>query len=251
MPVPDLTTISTPTGVFHTVAGDMISDQLTSFGAHTRNELAMVLAHVDPSDVCVDLGAHIGTFAIPISRKLGREGRVLAVEGDEETFALLQANVAENGLTQKIETVQAIVGHGPQRSVRRVEVEGNTGAGYYLADDKADLAAVDAYALLCMKGFGSPNFIKIDIEGMELLVLQSLEPLIAAHRPKLYIEMVERQLARFGTTCAGLQDFLARFDYRFFRNTGERNSDNDLFVKTELHCLEEGGEFFDLLALPA
>ena len=243
--------ISTPTGTFHGFADDVITDHLVDFGAHTRNELAMVLAHIGESDVCVDFGAHIGTYAIPIGRMLGGSGRVLAVEGSAAVFSLLQKNVAENALSHKIETVCAIVGNGVGQTMRRVEVRGHTGASHYLFDDKADLPGQDAYALICESGFDRPNFVKIDIEGMELLVLRSLEPLISAQRPKLYIEMNAETFARFDTTYQDVQDFLSLYNYQFFRNTGERNSGNDLFKKTKLGNLEEGGKFFDLLALPA
>jgi hypothetical protein len=59
----DLVKIETPNGVFHTGASDLITSRLVDFGAHTRNELAMVFAHIDEADVCIDIGAHIGTFA--------------------------------------------------------------------------------------------------------------------------------------------------------------------------------------------
>ncbi len=58
------------------------------------------------------------------------------------------------------------------------------------------------------------------------------------------------QLARFGVTVAELDAFLRSFGYRFYRNTGERNSGHDRFEQTELATLAEGGNFFDLLALP-
>jgi FkbM family methyltransferase len=242
--------VTTPAGTFRGFADDVITDHLVDFGAHTRNELAMVLAHIDESDVCVDLGAHIGTYAIPIARKLG-SGRVLAVEGSPTTFSLLQMNVAENGLSHKIETACAIVGNGSGRPLRRVEVEGHTGASHYVFDDEAVLPGQDAYAILCARGFDRPDFVKIDIEGMELLVLKSLEPLIFAHRPKLYIEMNEETFARFGTTYDDVQEFLSLYNYKFFRNTGARNSDSDIFNKTQLNNLKDGGRFYDLLALPA
>src|SRR3977135_570838 len=85
-------------GVFHAVTDDLITRQLIEFGAHTRNELAMVLAHVDEDDVFVDIGAHIGTFVIPVARELGPRGKCLAIEGCAETHTLLERNVGTNGL---------------------------------------------------------------------------------------------------------------------------------------------------------
>jgi FkbM family methyltransferase len=244
------TRLVTVHGVFYSFADDVITRHLINYGAHTRNELAMVLDHVDEGDVVVDIGAHIGTFAVPIARKLGPHGKLLAIEGCAETCALLERNVGANGLVHRIQSRCAIVGQGPQQKLRRVEVSGNTGAGFYTPDPASEYEAIDARSLICVHGFARPNFIKIDVEGMELLVLRSIAPIIGPHRPKLYIEVVAYQLARFGASVSDLDAFLRSFGYRFYRNTGERNSANDQYVKTELISLGSGGHFFDVLALP-
>jgi tRNA G37 N-methylase Trm5 len=97
--------------VFHAVANDQITDQLALYGAHTRNELAMVLDHVRNGDVFVDVGAHIGTFAIRVARKLGHRGKLLAIEGAPETHALLERNIGANGLDHRIQAICAIAGN--------------------------------------------------------------------------------------------------------------------------------------------
>ncbi len=162
---------------------------------------------------------------------------------------MLQANVRENGLSHKIEMLRAVVGDGCP--MRRVEVEGNTGAAYYLFDEGAEVTAEGAYALLCERGFGRPNFVKLDIEGMELVVLRALESLIMESRPKLYIEVASELLARCFAMTLDIHNYPSRFDYRFYRNNGEGNYSNDVFVNRELRNIEDGAAFFDLLALPA
>jgi FkbM family methyltransferase len=246
----DLTRLVTKYGIFYAVVDDLITRQLVDFGAHTRNELAMLLEHVETDDVFVDIGAHIGTFAIPVAKKLGTHGKVLAIEGYRETFSILVRNLGANGLAHKVQPLCAIVGQGAKQKLQRVDVDGNTGAGFYAPDEKSGHEAVDARALISAYGFARPDFLKIDIEGMELSVLESITSIIAAHRPKLYVEVVADQLARFDASISDLDAFLRSFDYRFYRNIGERNSPNDHYIKTELLSLDEGGGFFDLLALP-
>lgn len=237
-------------GVFYAEPNDLITRQLIEFGAHTRNELAMVLDHVREGETVVDIGAHIGTFAVPIARKLGPRGKLLAVEGSPTTYAILERNVGANGLASNIQTVCAVAGQGGGQDLRRVEVDGNSGAGFYVSDAAAAFHSRDARWIVCTHGFARLDFLKIDIEGMEALVLRSLAPLLEARRPKLYIEIAVNQLARFGATVAELDSFLRGFGYRFFRNAGERNSANDVYVKVELASIAQGGAFFDLLALP-
>jgi FkbM family methyltransferase len=210
----------------------------------------MVLAHVAKGQVFIDIGAHIGTFTVPIARRLGPHGRTLAIEGSAETYTLLVRNVAANRLAHKIKTVCAIMGEGLQQRLRRVEVKDNSGGGHYLPDPTSEIGAVDALSLIISEGFADPDFIKIDVEGMEARILRTIAPIFDRCRPGLYVEIAPDLLARHGDSVAGLDAFLRSFGYRFYRNTGQRNSSNNRFVKTELATLEEGGNFFDLLALP-
>ena len=46
---------------------------------------------VDPKDDVFDLGCHIGTFAIPLAKKIGSDGRIVVVEALPETFSGLAA----------------------------------------------------------------------------------------------------------------------------------------------------------------
>ena len=77
-------------------------------------------------------------------------------------------------------------------------------------------------------------------------------PVIALDdRPVLYVEISTTQMARYGVTLPAVAAFLAPYDYRCFRNIGDRNSTHDGFELVELGDLHEGGEFYDLLAVPA
>jgi FkbM family methyltransferase len=51
--------------------------------------------HPSPDDIIVDIGAHIGTFAL-LASSMVPQGRVYAVEACEETFNFLTVNVVLN-----------------------------------------------------------------------------------------------------------------------------------------------------------
>ena len=58
-------------------------------------------------------------------------------------------------------------------------------------------------------------------------------------------------MAGYGVPIPEVAAFLAPYDYRCFRNIGDRNSTHDKFELAELGDLHDGGEFYDLLAVPA
>lgn len=68
-----------------------------------------------PGDVIVDVGSHVGTFALPAARRVP-QGKVYAVEASRETSEYLRANVALNGL-DNVEVLQLALGGANGRAV--------------------------------------------------------------------------------------------------------------------------------------
>ena len=98
---------------------------------------------------------------------------------------------------------------------------------------------------------GQPlRLIKIDVEGMEHIVLRSAVHLIRTHRPLLYVEVSARQLTRhFGSTL-DIERFLVGHGYSMFRNVGPRNSSTDDYEIVPIDSLECSEDLFDCLAVP-
>ncbi len=231
--------------------GDHAARQILEFGAHTRNELALLKSFVNEGDLVYNVGAHVGTFAIPLAHAVGESGRVIAIEADRVTFPLLCRNIERQGLSGRMHAIEAVAG-GETAAYSAVRIPLHTSATHFVPDAQGEALGGckldDAHARLADGRIAA--VIKIDVEGMELAVLKSAEAMIARDRPILYVEMVAEQMARYGVTFADMEAFLRRYSYRFFRNTGPRNSTNDNYELVELAGLAEGGQFYDLLAVP-
>jgi SAM-dependent methyltransferase len=64
------TVVKTIFGPIVSFENDLITAQLETFGAHTRNELAMLLRCVEPGDLILDIGAHVGTYTLQLAAVL-------------------------------------------------------------------------------------------------------------------------------------------------------------------------------------
>jgi FkbM family methyltransferase len=155
-------------------------------GAHEADVIERALAHVVPGDLVVDVGAHIGYFALAAARAVGPGGRVLAFEPDQENLALAQANAERNGI-DNVELLPQVVwrdaapvtfarddGH-PIRTYGRVADRGDT-----VAATSLDTAAEE---------HGAPALIKIDVEGGEEDVLTGAEAVLRDRRPVVVCEV--------------------------------------------------------------
>src|SRR5437763_1822635 len=53
-------------------------------------------------DIVVDIGAHIGLYTIISSKRVGFNGKVIAIEAHPENFEILNRNIQLNQLTNVI-----------------------------------------------------------------------------------------------------------------------------------------------------
>jgi len=247
--------VSTPYGKFHCEDGDLITGQLEEFGAHTRNELAMLLGFVRPDDFVIDVGAHLGTFAVPIARLLSPRGRLVAFEANADNFAVLSKNVAVNGLQDRIDLVNFVVAQ-KSGSYRYVPMAGNTGGGEYFHQPKASGPGVQQQAVgldqwARQQGARPLDVLKVDAEGMEVSVLQSGADLLGRDHPLLYLEINLAALHRHGADADQLGEILLRLGYRFFRNKGPRNSAHDNFRIVETEAPGGPEVHYDVLCIHA
>jgi FkbM family methyltransferase len=244
--------VETMYGLFEAWAGDLITSQLRDFSAHTRNELAMLRHFVRPGDSVLDIGAHIGTFAIPFAHFVGAEGRVVAFEANPENLTLLRTNIALNAFGDRIEAHQGVVTSRREPCVMRAGQEGNSGTCFF----EPARAGEPGHAVIHLdewleRGPGPQRFdlVKVDVEGAEMDVLRSCARHTDVHRPALYLEINLAALAVFGASAPDIDEHLRRHGYRLFRNVGDRNSTHDRFRIVECRSLADGGAFFDVLAL--
>lgn len=96
-------------GEFRSFSNDLITEQLIYYSAHTRNELAMVRRFCRSGDVILDVGAHIGTYAIGMVHTDTPRPTVYAFEGNSENYDLLCWNIERNRFKDCIFPINAIV----------------------------------------------------------------------------------------------------------------------------------------------
>ena len=277
-------------GDFFMPRNDLIMKQTRTFGAHTRPEIALVRSFVNPGDVIVDVGAHVGTFTIPLAGSTGFEGRVLAFEPFAESRDLLEFNVVLNGLERIIDVIPYALSAAESRYFVVPNQTANSGASHLRPDEPepdpprrrstdppnvdgpeddagpdecdgsgvavtVDAMSLDGYLAEYEPGLEDLSLIKIDVEGMEEAVLLGAAKALETFRPILYFEVAAGHAARFGLRGASHIDALVGLEYRFFRNDGPRNAaDDDFTLRPVAPAMAQemvaADVVADLLALP-
>ena len=145
---------------------------------------AIFKKYAEPGSVVVDVGAHIGTHALPVSRMVGAWGRVYAFEPQRKLHRELHHNLAVNGITNVIPLRYAL-GEGKPRVVEMNPAstgnEGGTAIGS--GGDRVELRTLDSF------GFRNVSVLKIDVEGHEDSVLRGARKTIRENKPVIIVEI--------------------------------------------------------------
>lgn len=123
------------------------------------------------TDVIVDVGAHIGTFALLAARKAPK-GRVYAIEASRETYDYLRINVALNKLTN-VETSHLALGGDRGHAVLHHDLRGNWGHSIMkpLSSEGEHVPMSTLADYFTRYEIGRCDFMKFNCEGAEFPIL--------------------------------------------------------------------------------
>jgi FkbM family methyltransferase len=154
--------------------------------------------------VAIDCGANIGVHTVEWSRQMTDWGTVTAIEAQERIFYALAGNIAINNCFNA-KAIHAAVSSGcgsltipsldhqkPASfgSLELTKLENTEPIGQAINYSEEQGAVVTMISLDSLS-LHRCDFIKIDVEGMESLVLDGAAETITKHRPILLVEMIK------------------------------------------------------------
>jgi FkbM family methyltransferase len=154
-----------------------------------EGEIQLLPRFVRPTDVCWDIGANAGTYALALSPLASR---VFAFEPIPHNVGILE-QVKKRARLHNVSIQRVAIGDidGPGRMT--IPIDGFYG-GYYLAalDDGGSLSvSIASIDVLIANGLPQPDFIKCDVEGAETRVINGARSLIARRHPIWLLETFE------------------------------------------------------------
>ncbi len=161
------------------------------------DELHALRPFIQPGDVCLDIGANLGYYTIPMAKYAGRTGKIIAVEPVHLFASIIRSNATLFG-ARNVEIFQFALGRedGTMVEMGTPVVDGVFHHGYTKIKSPNDAQYEASYSVRMrhpMALFGEMerlDFVKCDVEGYELNILLPMEPLFKRFFPAILVECV-------------------------------------------------------------
>lgn len=153
-------------------------------GSYEFAKQALVAKMVPPGSIAFDVGAHVGFYTLLFSELVGPQGRVVAFEPVPRNIAYLREHIRLNRLAN-VTVVEAAVAEGGGKAM--FSEGAHSSAGRLVADGQLEVSRVSLDDLVGAQKIPAPDFIKIDVEGAEWLVLTGARETLSQYRPTIFL----------------------------------------------------------------
>ena len=222
-----------------------IGQALSRYGEYSFFEYELFRQLIQYGQTVIDVGANIGTHSLAYSQLVGPSGLVLAFEPQPVVSSILGMNALINQALNLRVCTSPLLDIHEKCTIPNYDYlqRGNFGdvsfehAENYNNPMVLFSSCLDDYAL------SACHFIKIDVQGAELRVLQGARELINKYRPILYVENDQVEHS------AELIKAIFSYDYRLFWHLPPLFNPNNFYGQKE--NIYPGIVSINMLALPS
>jgi FkbM family methyltransferase len=160
-------------------------------GTYERDKAELFAGMVTQGGVLYDIGANVGYYAIMGGRCVGPSGQVYAFEPVPRNVGFLRRHIEINGL-RNVSVIEAGVSDAPGETT--FDLGPNPAMGHIASTTAVQSVGrsltirLESIDDLLNKGrLRPPNWVKIDVEGAEELVLAGMRGCLMAHKPTILL----------------------------------------------------------------
>ncbi len=165
------------------------------------------MALFDESGTYFDVGANIGNHTVYFSKIMGSK-HVTAFEPQNVAHKILKRNVNINDLERDVTVVKSLIGsQDGSGALEHHFGTRNLGATSFREADDGGVSMTSLDAYCANNGVNDLEFVKIDVEGMQVPVFEGCKTILGDLKPTIWVELrdfkgefeeTEKILAQYG-----------------------------------------------------
>lgn len=183
---------------------------------------------INSNDVIIDVGGNIGSFCLPVSKSINGNGKIISIEPSKYAFKKLKTNLSKNDIFKdKILPIQAFVTSDGKEVPEEVYASWNV-----LSKDRHEnhmgtltptvgATSFSLDELIMRKQMDRIDWIKIDVDGYELDVLNGSMGVIQRFKPGFFIELCHYSQIEFKSSVEKIVTFFEKHNYSFYDLAGK------------------------------
>ena len=187
-----------------------------------REALEPLRHYIPVGGVVIDVGAYIGDHTITFLNMVGETGKVYAFEPNPVAMQCMRHNLRDYDNAVKM---QCALGQAHTWASLILD-SGDMSACRVVGDPKGKVTITTLDTVTQM--FTRLDFLKIDAEGHEALILNAAKETLMRFRPSLLIEMNPFMLGKYGFETEDVHGRLTRLNYVYAGDYGGDGNHSDI-----------------------
>ncbi len=160
-------------------------------GSYEQEKQRLFAQTVTEGSVVFDIGANVGFYTLLASVLAGPKGHVYAFEPLPRNLEYLKEHLRLNQI-ENVTMIEAAV--ADRNGVTLFNEGANSAMGHLSADGKLEVEVVALDDLISQGKIQPPDFMKLDVEGGELLVLRGAKITLPASEPDIFLATHGKQV---------------------------------------------------------
>ena len=207
-----------------------------ALGSYEYEKRMLFEKTVSKSSVAYDIGAHVGFYTLLASELVGGGGKVIAFEPNPRNLKYLKKHLEINHC-DNVMVIEAAV--SDKSGISHFNEGGGSSMGTLSEDGYLTVNTINIDELVGNGKIPAPDYIKIDVEGAELLVLKGAKSTLINYSPKMFLATHSHIVPNVHIDCC---DFLTSLDYKLKPIIGD-----DLYATREIFAYKDD-DYTDLEA---
>ena len=212
--------VETENGIFAVDPADLeVGEKLRLTGSYGSEEIDTISKFIDEESSLLVLGGHIGSLAIPLSKKCKK---LIVIEANPNNFNLLETNIQLNKInnivahniaaSDKEEIIKFQLNTVNSGGSKRLPVHNK----YIYTYDNPEIIEVKSYSIDQYLNDQNFDLVLIDIEGSEYFAMKGMSRILS-HSKTLIVEFLPHHI----TNVAGINytDFISTIPNHFKKLT--------------------------------
>lgn len=225
-------------GKFLILPNDALGQALINKGDFEPHFYNVAKNIIKEGDICLDCGANLGYHTVTMAKIVGPKGRVVSFEPLRVIYQQLNGNVFMNDLRNVIAINAAVGDERKMVQMDYIDVDNPNGVniGATKIGVNGDVVEMVLIDNVIQSGV---SFVKIDVQGSEVALLNGAMEMIKNSRPVMFVEVEDTWLRYFQQSAESLLNKIMSLDYVLVRINNEYPCDHVAIPREKKSLLDQ------------